>query len=112
MRYVVLALAGLVASVLVGVATASGATRSSSGTCNVRDNAGNWEVVLGHASTTKGARALVTRASKKGLHATVERHGCKKEWNAVVTVSTRTEAQTMERRATKDGFKGVTIEKS
>ena len=111
MRYVVLALAGLVASVLVGVAAASGATRSS-GTCNVRDTAGNWEVVLGHASTTKGARALVTRASKKGLHATVERQGCKKEWSAVVTVSARSQAMSMERRATRDAFKGVTIEKS
>jgi hypothetical protein len=111
MRYVVLALAGLIASVLVAVGAASGATRSS-GTCNVRDVAGNWEVVLGHATTAKAARALVTRASKKGLHATVERHLCAKRWNAVITVSARSQAMSMEQRATRDGFKGVTIEKS
>ena len=110
MRNVITLLLGVVVALAVSVSAATAATHARK--CGKKDDAGNWEVVLGHAKTDKGARAIVTRASKKNLHATVEEQGCSKVWDAVVTVKTKAEADATRTMAVKDGFRTAKVEKS
>jgi hypothetical protein len=110
MRNLVMLLALLGAALAVSVSSGTAATHAR--TCGKKDDAGNWEVVLGHAKSAKGARAIVSRASKKSLRATVEEQGCSKTWDAIVTVKTKAEADATRTMAVKDGFKTARIERS
>jgi invasion protein IalB len=71
---------GLVAVVALGTAspamaaTYRPAVRTTKAATS-RDRAGDWEMVLGHRRTAKGADTLKARAEAKGLHAMVERAG-------------------------------------
>jgi hypothetical protein len=89
-------------------ATAKHKTRA----CRAADRAGNWEVVIGHAATSKAAASIRTRAAAKGLRGRVERDGCAKRWEVVITASTRTKADSTMKKATKDGFTHVKVERS
>jgi hypothetical protein len=111
MRKLALLILGLVAAGVVIAATASAATRGAR-TCSTPDNKGNWEVVIGHAATTKAAGTIRARAVAKGLHATTERDGCAKRWEVVVTAATKAKATKDMTTARKDGFKSSTLEKS
>jgi 5,10-methenyltetrahydromethanopterin hydrogenase len=101
----------LIAAGVIIVATATAATHSTRA-CSKPDNAGNWEVVVGHAATTKAAGTLKARAVAKGLRAITERDGCAKRWEVVVVAATQAKATAVKAKAVKDGFKAATIEKS
>ncbi|MGB2874218.1 MAG: hypothetical protein WBB76_01950 [Gaiellaceae bacterium] len=101
----------MAASAVVGVSMATAGTQKMRA-CSTPDKAGNWEVVIGHAATSKAAKTIVTKASGKGLTATAERDGCAKRWEVVVTASSKTAASATMKTAKKDGFKSVTTEKS
>jgi len=111
MRRLVLVLLGVGASLVIGVSLGLAGTQKAR-TCSAPDNKGTWEVVIGHAATTKAAGTIKARATAKGLHATTERDGCAKRWEVVVTAATKAKATTMMKLAQKDGFKSVTLEKS
>jgi hypothetical protein len=104
-------LLGLIVAGVIVVATATAASHKARA-CSKPDKAGNWEVVVGHAATTKAAASLRSRATAKGLKATTERDGCAKRWEVVITAATKTQATTDMKKAETDGFKGVTLEKS
>jgi hypothetical protein len=110
MRTVVIAVLGMALVLAMSVSAATAATHARK--CGKKDDAGNWEVVLGKSKTEKGARAIVTRATAKSLHATVEEQGCSKTWDAIVTVKTKARADATKAMAVKDGFKNATVEKS
>jgi hypothetical protein len=111
MRRLLLLPLGLILAGVIVVATATAANHKVRA-CSKPDKAGNWEVVIGHAATTKAAGTIRSKATAKGLHATTERDGCAKRWEVVVTEATKAKATTMMKTAEKAGFKGVTPEKS
>jgi hypothetical protein len=111
MRRLVLVPLGVGAALVIGVSLALGGTQRSH-SCSTPDNKGNWEVVIGHAATTKAAGTIRARAVAKGLHATTERDGCAKRWEVVVTAATKAKATKDMTTARKDGFKSSTLEKS
>lgn len=88
------------------------ASSGSHRACRAADRAGNWEVVLGTASSRAAARTIMTRASAKGLHATIERVGCTSRYEVEITAATRAKANTMRTRARSDGFTSARIVKS
>ena len=111
MRKLAFTLLGLVVAGVIVVATATAAGHKTRA-CAKPDKAGNWEVVIGHAATTKAAASLKSHAVAKGLKATTERDGCAKRWEVVITASSKSAATADMKKAEKDGFKGVTLEKS
>jgi hypothetical protein len=111
MRRLAFTLLGLIVAGVIVVAAVTAANHKTR-TCARPDKAGNWEVILGHAATTKAAAALRARATAKRLHATTERDGCAKRWEVVITAATKTKAMTDMKQAETDGFKGVVLEKS
>ena len=108
MRRLTLAAAVPVAALAVG---ATPAAAMSHKTCKA-DNAGNWEVKLGHETTLQRADSLKARAAAKRLRVTLERDGCGKRWEVGVAVSTKAKAKAVLGTTRKDGFRTVTIEKS
>ena len=112
MRRLVVVLLGVAASLAIGVSLTLAGTQKAQTCTPPRDTHGKWEVVIGHAATAKAAAAIATKASAKGLHATTERDGCAKRWEVVISTATKALATTMLKRAQKDGFKSVTIERS
>ncbi len=111
MRRLLLLPLGLIVAAVIVVATATAASHKARA-CSKPDKAGNWEVVIGRGATTKAAAAIKARAVAKGLHATTERDGCAKRWEVVIVASTKANATNDLKQAGKDGFKGVTSEKS
>jgi hypothetical protein len=111
MRRLLLLPLGLIVAGVIIVATATAASHKMRA-CSKPDKVGNWEVVIGHGATTKAAATIKARAVAKGLHATTERDGCAKRLEVVVDASTQAKATNDMKQAKKDGFKGVTIEKS
>jgi hypothetical protein len=109
-RLILVLLVGGVGAI-VGGSPASAVTHKNRA-CSAVDKAGNWEVVIGHGATSKAAGSIRTRAAAKGLHARVERDGCAKRWEVVITASTKAKANSEMKLAQKDGFSAVTIEKS
>ena len=100
-----------VAVFLVVVATGSASAQRRQA-CKSADKAGNWEVVLGTASSAKAATKIVSRASAKGLHASMERIGCSRRYEVVITAATKAAAATTLAQAKKDGFTKATEQQS
>ena len=111
MRRLILMLLVGGAALIAGMSPAT-ATTQKNRACSAPDKAGNWEVIIGHAASSKAAASIRARAAAKGLRATVERDGCSKRWEVVITVSNQTKATSTEKQARKDGFSAVTVEKS
>jgi hypothetical protein len=108
MRRLILAAAVPVAALAVG---ATPAAAMSHKTCKA-DNAGSWEVKLGHETTLKRADSLKARAAAKRLHVTLERDGCGKRWEVGITLSTKAKAKAVLGTTRRDGFRSATVEKS
>ena len=108
MRRLILAAAVPVAALALG---ANPAVAKPDKACKA-DNVGNWEVKLGRETTLKRADSLKARAAAKHLRVTLERDGCGKRWEVVLTAPTKARAGAMRAKVKKDGFKTVTVEKS
>jgi hypothetical protein len=109
-RLIAVLLLGSVA--LLVLASSAVAKGHKTRACKAADKAGNVEVVIARAATAKAAGSMKARAVAKGLHVTVERDGCARRYEVLVTVASKAKAVSVERQARKDGFTAVTTEKS